>query len=145
MAKQFDDDQVAVLQRIIREHERGLSNPSEMFGDYQKPLTYGELAELRKMLHERSVNRAAEMGKDIADRAIRYANNEAAKYASGLLDTFLPPPPPPKTSALLTDAANLISDVARVLGAYPQLMGKDWGLVTTQLRDRARSFKAVGK
>jgi hypothetical protein len=126
MAKQFDNDEVAVLRRIINEYEYGLPTPGEMFGNRQKPLTYSELAAVRRMI--------------LAQTAVD-AGKQAAKYASGLLDTVLPPRP--RTSTLLTDAANLISDVAHAISAYPQLMGKDWGLVVTQLRQRATTLQKL--
>lgn len=132
MSRQFDDDQVAVLQQIIHEHQKGLeAGTGEYFGPRQKPLTYSELAAVRRMLVLRTASEAAE-------RATKYAND----YASGLLDTFLPPLRY-KTSKMLTDAANLIGDVAQTLGTRPILMGRDWGLLVAQLRDRATTLKEL--
>jgi hypothetical protein len=131
MAKQFDNDQVAVLQRIIHEHEYGLdalnAGTREMFGSRQKPLTYSELAAVRRMIAEA----AREAGR-------------AAKYADGLLDTFLPPRS--KTSTLLTVAADMIDAVAREFGLTPgnsTLLGKDWKSFTNQLRERAMTFQKL--
>ena len=131
MAKQFDDDQVAVLQQIIHEYERGLApETGESFVPRQKPLTYSELARVRRMI---VAHTAAEAGKQVVEQAVKYA----------ML------PPRSKTSTLLNDAADLINDAVRAvstltLSSYqPLLMGKEWAKLCDQLRDRATTFQKL--
>jgi len=135
MTKQFDNDQVAVLQQIIHEHEHGLDiGTRETFAPRQKPLNYDELAAVRRMI---VVHTAAEVGKKMADAA--------AKYTDGLLDQFLPPQP--KMSTLLADAATLIANAMLIRPDEspdrPLFMGQNWRLLYDQLRTRAHTLRKL--
>lgn len=134
MAKQFDDGQVAVLQRIIREHEYGLGpGTGEVFAPTQKPLTYDELAELRKLLHQ---HRAVDAGVKSPSNPPPVWPLLSPKSRAG--DTY--PADRPKTSTLLTEAAEAIDDLK--LGR-DTIFGKHWQKFIAQLRDRAWAFKDI--
>lgn len=138
----LSDDELTAVRKMIDQHVRGLpADGDEWVEAHRKPLTYGELVELRKILRERAMNRAADAGVKVAKQAV------------GMMETLLSPKslvgdtysPRPKTSALLYDAARLINNAVKS-GSQEQLplfFGQDWKLLIDQLRERAAAFEAV--